>query len=120
MVIGGHEESGAAADQCDEDEGSASTQNDGRDDNDESYPTQAVLAQEPQAILRFKVMDSRPPIGQREIILQLPVETNNEILINLGRLNSNDKNAANYQQLVRLSNPNRPDDKQIISREHSQ
>ena len=51
MVIGDHEESGAAADQCDEDEQSASTQNDGRniDDDDESYPTQAVVAHEPRA-----------------------------------------------------------------------
>ena len=59
-------------------------------------------------------------VSPEGVRLQLPTEPNSEILINLGRLKSNESNSATYHQLVRLFDPNRPPDKQIISREHSQ
>jgi hypothetical protein len=48
------------------------------------------------------------------------MEPSTEIIINLGRLKTIDLNSDSYQQLVRISDPNRPPVKQIISREHSQ
>jgi hypothetical protein len=59
-------------------------------------------------------------VSPEGVRLQLPTEPNSEILINLGRLKSNESNSATYHQLVRLFDPDRPPDKQIISREHSQ
>jgi hypothetical protein len=98
----------------------APTQNDGRrndDEGDDIYCTQVVPPREPQAFLRFK--EELEP-AQRNLKLQLPTEPNSEVLINLGRLKPTESNSARYQQLVRLIDSNRPLDKQIISREHSQ
>jgi hypothetical protein len=119
--MGGHEISatidGHVADTSDTETNQNIRQNVGG--TEESFSTQAVLPQVPQAILRFqdlsKILD-----GQREFKLQLPTEPSSDILINLGRLKSTDPNSVRYQQLVRISDPNRPPDKQIISREHSQ
>ena len=98
------------------------TQDTGRklDGDDESYCTQVVPQQEPKAFLLWKDAESHLPLDQRNLRLQLPTEPNSEILINLGRLKPCDVNSSRYQQLVRISDPNRPPDKQIISREHSQ
>ena len=122
MVNGGHDNAEDVAETRDEDEETALTQNDGRNhfDDEGSYPTQVVAPQEPQAFLRYKEEDPRTQRSQQEIRLQLPIDHKSEILINLGRLRTNDKNAANYQQIVCICDPNRPFDKQIISREHSQ
>ena len=122
MVNGDHEklEANEKADSAGQEQ-ILSTQKDGRDDDDEeNLPTQTVASQpsrELQAILRFKPADD---LTQREVRLSLPIAPNSENLINLGRLNSNELNSAKYQQLVRLYDPTRPPDKQIISREHSQ
>ena len=83
------------------------------------FATQIVPPQDPQAILRFKESDSTTQVAQREFHLQLPIDLNTEVSINLGRLKQNENPNAAYQQFVRLSDPNRPADKQIISREHA-
>ena len=105
----------------DNDEQIMYTQNDGRkNDDEENLPTQTVAPLELQAVLRFKPVDSATDMTQREERLTLPIEVNSELLVNLGRLNSSELNSAKYHQLIRLYDPTRPPDKQIISREHSQ
>ena len=122
MVNGDHErlDAAAQADIAGEDQ-LFSTQNDGRDhDEVENLPTQIVAPRELQVLLRFIPADATDTVPPREVRLQLPLESESECKINLGRLNKTEQHSSNYNQLVRLYDPRRPADKQIISREHSQ